>query len=236
MSILYDGLSDEIDGAGQWVPGGAVAAGITGKPSAAAIGGAQASGSILFAANPLANATVTIGGTAVTFVASGAVGNQVNIGASLAATLAALVTMLSASADANLVKATYAVDGTNTKLLVTAKANGSVGNAITLAASLATPSGPTLSTGVDRAISLKNEINYVKSDGNDGHYTLANGVDGQEKVICMNSAGAGKAVIVPASFDGTHTTITFTAVNQFVSLMFLNGGWRVLGNGGATLA
>jgi len=108
-------------------------------------GGARAAGSVTFAANPSASATVTIGGTAWTFVASGATGSQTNIGADLAATLTALATALNASADTNIKKGTYVA--TATALLVFARAPGVAGNAITLAASAATVSGATLSGG-----------------------------------------------------------------------------------------
>jgi hypothetical protein len=54
------------------------------------------------AGNPRNGDTVTINGTAVTFVTSGATGNQVNIGANAAATATALCTMLNASSDKNL--------------------------------------------------------------------------------------------------------------------------------------
>ncbi len=52
--------------------------------------------------NPVAGDTVTINGTVVTFVSSGASGNQVNIGTNAAATATALYTMLNASTDSNL--------------------------------------------------------------------------------------------------------------------------------------
>jgi phage tail sheath gpL-like len=107
--------------------------------------GRVATGNVLFAANPIASATVTIGGTVVTFVASGPTGSQVLIGASLAATLTNLKTFLNASADTNIVKATYDVSGT--RLFVTFKTPGVTGNAFTLAASLATVSGATLTGG-----------------------------------------------------------------------------------------
>lgn len=51
---------------------------------------ASVAGTITFVSNPTANATVTIDGTVVTFVAGNAVGNQVAIGGTLAATLTAL--------------------------------------------------------------------------------------------------------------------------------------------------
>ena len=60
--------------------------------------------SITVAANPANSDTVTVNGTVVTFVSSGASGNEVNIGASATATATALYSMLNASSDANLSK------------------------------------------------------------------------------------------------------------------------------------
>lgn len=110
--------------------------------------GAAASGSIRFSANPSANDTITLNGTAITFKASGATGNQVNIsGVDLAGTLASLLTFLNASTDAQIVKCTYAT--TASSLLVTNKTVGTAGNAYTLAASAATVSGATLAGGLN---------------------------------------------------------------------------------------
>jgi hypothetical protein len=58
--------------------------------------------SITLASNPSASDTVTVNGTAVTFVASGASGNQVNIGVSAAATATSLFNFLNASGDTNI--------------------------------------------------------------------------------------------------------------------------------------
>jgi hypothetical protein len=65
------------------------------------------SDTITLLAQPAANDTLTISGTAITFVASGATGNQVNIGANINATVTALYTMLAASTDSNLVTNHY---------------------------------------------------------------------------------------------------------------------------------
>jgi len=69
---------------------------------------------ITLLSQPTAGDTVTIAGTAgtsttVTFVASGATGNQVNIGATSYATALALYTMLNASTDTNLYTNTYSI-------------------------------------------------------------------------------------------------------------------------------
>lgn len=73
----------------------------------------------------------TVNGTTVTFVASGAVGNQVNIGANVGATLQNLQAFLANSADVNIVVATYRLTGS--RVYMTSKVSGAPGNAYTLA-------------------------------------------------------------------------------------------------------
>lgn len=91
-------------------------------------------GSIVFAANPANASTITLGGTVVTF------GSNVTIGADTAATLVNLLTFLRASANANIIKCTYAVTGST--LAVRSKTPGVA--TFTLAASVATVSHATL--------------------------------------------------------------------------------------------
>jgi hypothetical protein len=95
---------------------------------------------------------VTINGTAFTFVASGATGNQVNIGANLAASMTALAVVLNASVVAGVALATYT--GTATALNIAFDVLGSTGNTFTLAASISpasngTVSGATLTGGLN---------------------------------------------------------------------------------------
>ena len=129
--------------------------------------GVRATGKVVFAANPVAAATVTLGGTAITFVASGATANQVNIGASLSATLIALAANLNANVDTNITKAQYVVSGTT--LFVINKTAGTAGNSFTLAASVAIPSGATLtgglaSTGSATAGMLVSDIGHTAAE------------------------------------------------------------------------
>lgn len=108
-----------------------------------------ATGSIILTAVPTAGDTVTIDGTVVTFEASGATGNQVNLGATAAATATALAAFLNASADANIVKMTYVDSGTGS-IEVVSVLTGTAGNAYTLATSDSgkiTVSGATLAGG-----------------------------------------------------------------------------------------
>lgn len=110
--------------------------------------GTAATGSIAFSGQPTADSTVTINGVVWTFKASGATGNQVNIGANTTATVTALAAALNASNNPKVSPATYA--GSTTTLNITFDLHGTEGNAFTIAAgsgSNGTPSGATLAGG-----------------------------------------------------------------------------------------
>jgi hypothetical protein len=113
----------------------------------------NAIGTVAFSTNPANGKILTLGGTTVTFVTSGATGNQVNIGGSLAATLASLLALSQGSADANLAKCTYALNGST--LSATYKTAALAGNAFVLATDVAgaTASGATL-TGAGGLLTL----------------------------------------------------------------------------------
>jgi hypothetical protein len=153
LTPAYDVVSNESDivvpmdhrNIGFWLKG------LFGNPTTVATVAAR--GSILFSAQPAVNATITINGTAFTAVASGATGNQFNIGANLAATLTNIVTVLSASVVPAVQQATYTQTGGNT-LVITRTVLGPTGNTFTLAASTTpasncTVSGATLSGGAN---------------------------------------------------------------------------------------
>ena len=102
-------------------------------------------GWIALPTNPVAATTITLNGTTWTFVASGAVGPQTNIGGSAAATMATLVTNLNASADAQVAKNTYAaLPGAPTTLQITSKTAGTGNNGYALATNV---SGGSVSPG-----------------------------------------------------------------------------------------
>jgi len=121
-----------------WAPGTSDAAGAT-----------FATGSLTFGGQPTAADTVTINAVVITFVASGAVGAQVNIGGSATLTAQALKTYINANV------ATLGVNaaGAATILSLTAEAAGLAGNAITLAKSGTYPSvsAATMTGGADNA-------------------------------------------------------------------------------------
>jgi hypothetical protein len=89
-----------------------------------------ARGSIAFTIQPVAASMIQIGTAVVTFVDSGASGLEVNIGADLPATLAALAEMLSASDDPQIGLCAYSVAGL--VFNVRATALGVEGNRIAL--------------------------------------------------------------------------------------------------------
>ncbi|MGA4275576.1 DUF3383 domain-containing protein [Ralstonia nicotianae] len=117
--------------------------------SASSGAGAAASGTVTLTGNPAANDTVTIGGTAITFVSANPTGNQVLLGTTAAQTGANLQAFLQASPDVNISKCKF-----STSLGVVSATYGTVGtagNAFTLAKSSTniTLSGATLTGGVN---------------------------------------------------------------------------------------
>jgi len=110
----------------------------------------KASGGWTFTANPTANDTVSLGGSTITFVASGAVGAQVTIGADAVATAASLASYINANSTSLGVTAVSGTDilGT-TRCNIASTAAGTASNSVTIAKSSTalTVSGATLSNG-----------------------------------------------------------------------------------------
>ena len=111
--------------------------------------GVKATGSITMTGTGTASDTVTVGGTVITFVASGPTGNQVLIGGSAAATAGNLWTFLNSSTDTNISKCTYSLNGA--VVTATYASVGTAGNSFTLAKSSTaiTLSAATLLTGAN---------------------------------------------------------------------------------------
>lgn len=110
------------------------------------VGVVAATGTVTFStAVPAVNDTVTINGVAITLKASGATGNQVNIGADLPSTAANLRDFVNANASALTVNATASAGVTT----LIANATGTGGNSIALAKSGTNiaVSGATLANG-----------------------------------------------------------------------------------------
>jgi hypothetical protein len=164
-------------------------------------------GSVTYSVNPTTASTVTIGGTVVTFVSSLTTGNQVLIGANLAATLAAAVTFLNQSTDTNLSKATYSVNAAGTALQIVYKATGTTGNSFTLAGSVGTVSGATLSGGAGTDISAMLGATSASS----GAY-VAQGVAAESAVAAAtlfdNQFGQQwYGLVVPQAADADHLAL-----------------------------
>lgn len=111
-------------------------------------------------AGGIAADTLTVNGTAITFVAVAPSGSQVLVAPTVAGTAANLLTFLSASVDSNIDKMTYTL--ALTLITVTAVVSGTAGNAYTLAKSSShiTISGGTLSGGV-----VPSSVGYATSAG-----------------------------------------------------------------------
>jgi hypothetical protein len=122
--------------------------------------GVKASGSITFTGPGSNLDTVTVGGTVITLVTGTPTGNQVQIGGSASATAGNLFAFLSASADVNIAKCSYSLNGA--VVGVTYKLVGTAGNAFTLAKSSTaiTLSGATLAGGV-----VPSSVSYASTPG-----------------------------------------------------------------------
>jgi hypothetical protein len=121
-----------------------------------------ASGSIAFTLNPANAKTITLGAASVTFVTSGATGNQVNIGATLGDTLSALLTLLAASTDPEISKCSYSIAGTD--LDIEFDTTGTLGNSFAIATNVsgATASGITLS-GAGGLVTFTSPITDIRN-------------------------------------------------------------------------
>lgn len=140
-----------------------------------ATGATQATGTITYTVQPTAASTITLNGTVWTFVSALTTGNQLLIGASLAATLANAAPVLNASTDANTAKMTYSASAT--VLTITAIAPGTTGNSLTLAAGTGagTVSGATLTGGTAGTTGLTLTAASTGSLGNTVTWSLQNG-------------------------------------------------------------
>lgn len=107
-----------------------------------------ATGTIFFPGNPSPSDEVVLNGSPFLFVTGPSSGNNIHIEATLALTLFNLIVVLQASTDPAVDVAAYTGSGGPIDtLVVTYKTLGTVGNAYTLSANAATPSGPTLTGG-----------------------------------------------------------------------------------------
>ena len=75
------------------------------------------------------------------------------------------------------------------------------------------------------AISLTTGVTFISTTGAED-YSLANGTEGQVKIIIMKADG-GNATITPDNLVGW-TSIRFDAVIDNVQLMYGSTGWNII--------
>ena len=143
--------------------------------------------------------TLTVNGTAITFVAASPSGSQVLVGATKELTAANLLAFLSASVDANIFLMTYAASGA--VVTATSKLPGVAGNSYTLATTSAaiTLSGAVLSGG--------------------GTNSAAGGVADLNSFI-QNNPGMYYAALVPDAWADEPTFKTFLSLHSSLTSRF----------------
>ena len=75
------------------------------------------------------------------------------------------------------------------------------------------------------AISVTTGVTFITTTGTDA-YTLADGVEGQMKIIIMKVDG-GNATITPDNLVG-FTAVRFTDVNNSVMFLYGSTGWNII--------
>ena len=75
------------------------------------------------------------------------------------------------------------------------------------------------------AISTTTGVTFITTTGTDA-YTLADGVEGQLKIIIMKGDG-GNGTVTPDNLVG-FTSIRFTNVNNSAQLLYGSTGWNII--------
>jgi len=87
------------------------------------------------------------------------------------------------------------------------------------------------------AVDITSAITHLVTAGVGDAITLADGAEGQEKVILTKTeTNAGDTSVVTPAHFANGTTITFDAVADIIELLFSNGSWHWIGGQGVTLA
>ena len=84
------------------------------------------------------------------------------------------------------------------------------------------------------AISVASSITHINTTAGAHAGAMANGTNGQIKIITMITDG-GDSVVTPAALAG-YTNITFNDVGDSATLVFTNSSWVLLSHVGCTLA
>ena len=92
---------------------------------------------------------------------------------------------------------------------------------------------PTLTgSGSTGVINLTDTVTLLVTTGSSQAFSLADGVEGQIKIISMKTDG-GSGIVTPANFVNG-TTITFDDVEDTVTLLYQSTGWVALARQNAT--
>ena len=87
--------------------------------------------------------------------------------------------------------------------------------------------------GTTTALDLTKSVHHIDADGGGDIFTLADGVVGQIKTICMDTA-TGVATITPTNLAGG-TSVTFNAAGETVILQFVDTQWYIIGGNAYTV-
>ena len=91
-------------------------------------------------------------------------------------------------------------------------------------------------TNTSDAVNVTTSITHIDTDTAGGAHAgaLADGTNGQIKIITMIADG-GDSVVTPTNF-ANGTTVTLNDAGDSVTLVFTNSNWVVLANNGCTVA
>jgi len=85
---------------------------------------------------------------------------------------------------------------------------------------------------------LTESTTMISATAADAPVTLADGADGQIKILINNSANADNDVtITPANFNvGTNTKVNIDSPGTSVTLMFKSNNWNIIGGNGFVIS
>ena len=83
------------------------------------------------------------------------------------------------------------------------------------------------------AVSLTTGVTLITTTGTDA-YTLADGTEGQIKIISMKVKGGGNGTVTPDNFING-TSLLFNNVEDSVILLYQSTGWTLIARQNATV-
>ena len=81
------------------------------------------------------------------------------------------------------------------------------------------------------ALSVSKSVSFISTTGVES-YSLADGVEGQQKIIIMKADG-GNATVTPDNLVG-YTSVRLTDVNNSFHLLYGSTGWNIIALQNAT--